>query len=194
MRHERHLDQTSDEVLLARYAKGEAAAASILSARVVPRILALATRLLAGDRAEAEDIAQEAMLRLWRIAPEWRTGEAQITTWLYRVTVNLCTDRYRKGRTTPLDGIAEPADKQKGALAQMQDAERLSALDQALATLPDRQRQAVVLRHIEGFSNPEIAEILETGVEAVESLTARGKRALKSALLGRREELGYQDD
>lgn len=194
MRHERHLEQTSDEVLLARYAKGEAAAASILSARVVPRILALATRLLAGDRAEAEDIAQEAMLRLWRIAPEWRTGEAQITTWLYRVTVNLCTDRYRKGRTTPLDGIAEPADKQKGALAQMQDAERLSALDQALATLPDRQRQAVVLRHIEGFSNPEIAEILETGVEAVESLTARGKRALKSALLGRREELGYQDD
>lgn len=194
MRHERHLDQTSDEVLLARYAKGEAAAASILSARVVPRILALATRLLAGDRAEAEDIAQEAMLRLWRIAPEWRTGEAQITTWLYRVTVNLCTDRHRKGRTTPLDGIAEPADKQKGALAQMQDAERLSALDQALATLPDRQRQAVVLRHIEGFSNPEIAEILETGVEAVESLTARGKRALKSALLGRREELGYQDD
>lgn len=194
MRHERHLEQTSDEVLLARYAKGEAAAASILSARVVPRILALATRLLAGDRVEAEDIAQEAMLRLWRIAPEWRTGEAQITTWLYRVTVNLCTDRYRKGRTTPLDGIAEPADKQKGALAQMQDAERLSALDQALATLPDRQRQAVVLRHIEGFSNPEIAEILETGVEAVESLTARGKRALKSALLGRREELGYQDD
>jgi RNA polymerase sigma-70 factor (ECF subfamily) len=56
----------------------------------------------------------------------------------------------------------------------------MAALDAALATLPERQRQAVVLRHIEGLSNPEIAEVLEIGVEAVESLTARGKRALKA--------------
>jgi RNA polymerase sigma-70 factor (ECF subfamily) len=74
------------------------------------------------------------------------------------------------------------------------EAERLAALDAALADLPGRQRQAVVLRHIEGLSNPEIADILEIGVEAVESLTARGKRALTAALAGRREELGYSDD
>jgi RNA polymerase sigma-70 factor (ECF subfamily) len=73
----------------------------------------------------------------------------------------------------------------------MVEADRMAALDAALATLPERQRQAVVLRHIEGMSNPEIAEVLEIGVEAVESLTARGKRALKAALDGQKEALGY---
>ena len=67
----------------------------------------------------------------------------------------------------------------------------MAALDAALALLPERQRQAVVLRHIEGLSNPEIAMILDLGVEAVESLTARGKRALSAALSGKKEALGY---
>ena len=67
------------------------------------------------------------------------------------------------------------------------------ALQAGLNTLPERQKQAVILRHIEGLSNPEIAEIMEVGVEAVESLTARGKRALANALAGRKEELGYSD-
>jgi RNA polymerase sigma factor (sigma-70 family) len=66
-------------------------------------------------------------------------------------------------------------------------------LDAALATLPERQREAVVLRHIEGLSNPEIAEVLQIGVEAVESLTARGKRALAAALSGQRAALGYEE-
>jgi RNA polymerase sigma-70 factor (ECF subfamily) len=66
-------------------------------------------------------------------------------------------------------------------------------LQAALDQLPDRQRQAVILRHIEGLTNPEIAQILDVGVEAVESLTARGKRALTALLSGRKEELGYDD-
>ena len=70
---------------------------------------------------------------------------------------------------------------------------RLDALQAGLNTLPERQKQAVILRHIEGLSNPEIAEIMEVGIEAVESLTARGKRALAKALAGRKEELGYSD-
>ena len=71
---------------------------------------------------------------------------------------------------------------------------RMAALDEALEQLPERQRLAVTLRHIEGLSNPEIAEALETGVEAVESLTARAKRALSALLSGRREELGFGDE
>ena len=73
------------------------------------------------------------------------------------------------------------------------DACEMTALNEALASLPDRQRQAVVLRHIEGLSNPEIAEVMQIGVEAVESLTARGKRALAAAMAGRRAELGYEE-
>jgi len=134
------------------------------------------------------------MLRLWKVAPDWRQGEAKVTTWLYRVVSNLCTDRLRKKRGVALEAVPEPEDDRPSATDAMIEAERAAALQQALATLPERQRQAVVLRHIEGATNPEIARILEISVEAVESLTARGKRALAAALAGRRAELGYQDD
>lgn len=186
-------DAMPDDALLIAYANGDARAAAELTQRLAPRVLAQAARLL-GDRAEAEDVTQEAMVRLWRIAPDWRQGEAQVSTWLYRVTANLCIDRQRKsGRTAPLDEAGDPADERPNTEASLIDAERAQALQDALATLPDRQREAVVLRHIEGYSNPEIAAVMDIGVEAVESLTARGKRALKAALAGRNEELGYDD-
>jgi RNA polymerase sigma-70 factor (ECF subfamily) len=189
-------EEAPDEVLLALYAGGDPAAARILTSRLVPRVLAYASRLLGGDRAEAEDVAQEAMLRLWRAAPGWRAGEARISTWLYRVVTNLATDRLRtrgrRGAHLPLDESPEPEDSGPGAEAQMIEGERMDALSHALAALPDRQREAVVLRHLEGLSNPEIAEVMGVGVEAVESLTARGKRALAAALAGRRASLGYE--
>lgn len=186
-------EDMTDEALLVRYGAGEAAAARELARRLVPRVLSVARRMLHGDAAEAEDVAQEAMLRLWRTAPHWRAGEARVSTWLYRVTVNLCADRLRRSRGAALDEIAEAPDAAPGALARMAEAERLAALDRALALLPERQRQAVVLRHLEGLSNPEIAHILGVGIEAVESLTARGKRALTAALAGRREEFGHDE-
>jgi RNA polymerase sigma-70 factor (ECF subfamily) len=185
----------SDEALLVLYANGDPSAARALTQRLAPRVFAYAMRVL-GDRAEAEDVTQEALLRLWRIAPEWRQGEAQVTTWLYRVATNLATDRLRgrkRRQAETLDDVAEPGDDRPSVVAGMIEADRMAALQSALAQLPDRQRQAVVLRHIEGLSNPEIAQILDIGVEAVESLTARGKRALAALLAGRKEELGYDD-
>ncbi|MFT4151750.1 MAG: RNA polymerase sigma factor [Paracoccaceae bacterium] len=190
------LVEVPDEALLVLYANGDPLAARTLTARLLPRVLGYAARLLA-DRAEAEDIAQEAMLRLWRIAPDWRQGEAQVSTWLYRVVTNLCTDRLRgRGRrgALALDDAPEVADDAPGAEAAMIEADRMAALQSALDMLPDRQRQAVVLRHIEGLSNPEIAAVMEIGVEAVESLTARGKRSLAAALSGQRVALGYEDE
>lgn len=184
----------SEEALLVLYANGDTDAAATLTRRLVPVVLAHAYRLL-GDRAEAEDIAQEAMLKLWRIAPEWRQGEAKVTTWLYRVVANACTDRLRKSkRATPLDEAIEPVDETAGVAEQMQDKARNQALQEALASLPERQREAVILRHIEGLKNPEIAQIMELTVEAVESLTARGKRNLAARLAGRQEELGYEEN
>ena len=181
-----------DEALLVLFANGDRAAARVLTLRLTPRVLAHAWRLT-GDRAEAEDVAQEALLRLWRIAPEWRQGEARVTTWLYRVVANLCTDRLRRRRGVGIDTIPEPEDDRPGVERQMQQAARAEALQAALMQLPERQRQAVVLRHIEGLTNPELAQIMEIGVEAVESLTARGKRALTAAVSGRRADLGYDD-
>ena len=193
------LDDLSDlpeEALLARYAAGDHVAARVLVLRLSPRLLSYVYRLLR-DRAEAEDVVQEALLRLWRMAPDWRPSEARVTTWLYRVATNLVTDRQRAGqrrRVAALEDAPEPADSAPGAVAQLIEADRMAALEAALACLPERQRQAVILRHLEGLSNPEIATILEIGVEAVESLTARGKRALAAALAGQRAELGYEDE
>jgi RNA polymerase sigma factor (sigma-70 family) len=186
--------EAPDAALLIAFANGDAGAAQLLAERLLPRTLAQAQRML-GDRAEAEDVAQEAMMRLWRIAGEWRQGEAQVSTWLYRVTANLCTDRLRRRkRSVPLDAVAEPLDTAPSVTARMQSEARAKALSDALAQLPPRQAEAVALRHLEGLSNPEIAAVMEIGVEAVESLTARGKRGLALILAGRREELGIEDD
>ena len=191
------IDTVSDDpdaALLARYADGDAVAARLLTVQLSPRVFGHAFRVL-GDGAEAEDVTQEALMRLWKIAPDWRTGEAKVSTWLYRVVANLCTDRLRKRRGgVPLEDIAEPADPAESAEAKLQRGAREDALQTALDALPERQRQAVVLRHIDGLANPEIAAILDIGIEAVESLTARGKRALVALLAGQREALGYDDE
>ncbi len=190
------LAEVPDETLLVLYARGDADAARLLMQRLLPRVLGYAARLLS-DRAEAEDVAQEVMLRLWRVAPDWRRGEAQVATWVYRVATNLCTDRLRgraRRRSMPLDEAPEPVDATRGAEAGLIETDRMVALQRALDHLPDRQRQAVVLRHIEGLTNPQIAEVMDIGTEAVESLTARGKRALAAALAGQRTALGYEDE
>ncbi len=187
-------EPASDEALLVAFANGDEVAAKELTTRFLPRVLAQAIRMLS-DAGEAEDVAQEAMMRLWKIAPDWRQGEAQVTTWLYRVVANLCTDRLRKRRGgVGLDDIAEPPDPTPGVEAQMLHRSRLTALTDALAQLPERQAQAVSLRHLEGLGNPEIAQIMGISVRSVESLTARGKRALAELMAGRETELGFGHD
>jgi RNA polymerase sigma-70 factor (ECF subfamily) len=182
----------TEDALLVLFANGDPLAARELTRRLAPRALGVATRVL-GDRAEAEDITQEAMMRLWRAAPEWQQGQAKVSTWLYRVVMNLCIDRKRrlKHGSVGIEDVPEPVDPALSAAEKLQEHSRWDALQAALMTLSDRQRQAVVLRHIEELSNPDIARIMDISVEAVESLTARGKRALAKALAGQREELGY---
>ncbi|WP_179381432.1 sigma-70 family RNA polymerase sigma factor [Jannaschia marina] len=178
-------DQT-DAALLARARAGDGPAAAVLVDRLGPRLLAFVQRMTGGDRALAEDIVQEAFLRLWGRAREWEVdGAAQVSTWLGRVAANLAIDAHRRNRrTTALSDGWDAEDTTPGVEARMIRAERLSALDAALRALSERQRQAVVLRHIEGYSNPDIAAMMDCGVEAVESLTARGKRRLAALMRG----------
>ncbi|WP_210200154.1 sigma-70 family RNA polymerase sigma factor [Rhizobium sp. TH135] len=186
--------QDEDACLLEAFAAGDQRAAQKLIERLSPRVLSQALRLL-GTRAEAEDITQEAMLRLWRAAPTWQ-ARAKVSTWLYRVTANLCLDRLRGRRNSvPFDAVpGEMTAGDPSIIASLQQEARLDALRRALAELPERQALAVSLRFLEGLGNPEIATIMDIGVEAVESLTARGKRALSAALSSQKEALGYADE
>ena len=183
-------DQDAD--LLVQFAQGDRLAAQTLTDRLAPRILRFAARML-NDRTEAEDVTQDAMLRLWRIAPDWQDTGIPPAAWLFRVAANLCTDRLRRRRSGPAD-MPDLPDDAPTVDAQMMQTKRAAALQDALALLPERQRQAVILRHLEGLSNPDIAAIMMIGVEAVESLTARGKRNLTALLSGQREILGYEDE
>ena len=170
----------SDEALMAKVAKGDQRAFRELARRHVPVMLGLARRML-GNAAEAEDVAQEAMLRVWTHAPRWQPL-ALFRTWLSRVVVNLCLDRKRKAAWVELEAAGEIADSAPLAGEAAEAAERERLLAAAIAELPERQRAAIVLSYTEGMSNAQVAEILDTTVSAVETLLVRGKQNLRRAL------------
>ena len=182
-----------DAELLARFAQGDRAAAQVLTARLAPVVYAQAFRML-GDRAEAEDITQDSLLRLWHAAPDWQARQAKVTTWLYRVTSNLCIDKMRKSKRQSSNAVPEMPDDGPDMERRLQDRARAQALRAALSDLPDRQKQALVLRYLEGLSNPDVAQIMQISVEAVESLMSRGKRSLADALAPQKKALGLEDD
>ncbi len=150
-------------------------------ARKLPRMLALAHRML-GDAVEAEDVAQEAMLRAWKQAPRWTPGKARFDTWLHRVGLNLCYDRLRRRREVPTEILPERIDEgpapDRGLLA----AELGARVDRALQALPERQREAIVLCHYQELTNIEAAGLMAVSVEALESLLSRGRRTLRQVL------------
>ena len=170
-----------DAELVARAGRGERAAAQALMARHLAPMLALARRMLA-DPVEAEDAVQDAFIQLWTHAARWEPGRAKFSTWLYRVTLNKCYDRLRRRPAASLDEAAEIADPAPEPDHALQHAAVSAQIEAALAALPDRQRAAIQLCHFRGCGNIEAAEILGLSVEALESLLARGRRALRTKL------------
>ncbi len=171
-----------DSDLLRRIARGEEAAVREIVGAKLPRVLALATRML-GERAEAEDVAQEVFVRVWRHAGRWQPGRALFGTWLHMVTLNLCRDRLRRRRehTTPqLPDLPDPAPLPDEAL---DEAEAAGSVSAAIMALPERQREAILLVHYQDMTNIAAAEVLEISVDALESLLARGRRTLRRKLV-----------
>ena len=178
-----------DAELVARAGRGDRAAAEALMARHMPRLLTLARRML-WTQAEAEDAVQDAFLKAWTHAARWRPGAAKFETWLYRVTLNACYDRLRRKRPAGLDEAMAVADTAPAPDAGL-DAGRVAAeIEAALATLPERQKAAILLCHFKDCGNIEAAEILGLSVEALESLLARGRRTLRGRLSHLRDSLG----
>jgi RNA polymerase sigma-70 factor (ECF subfamily) len=175
-------DETEDETaVLARVAAGESEAFRGLVDRHLPTVLAVARRMLKDD-AEAEDVAQETLLRLWRNAAGLELGPHGVRPWLRRVVSNLCIDRVRARRnTTVVETVPEeiaPATQMR----QLAERELGQRVDAALKALPERQRLALTLFHYEGMSQIEVGDVMGISDEAVESLLARARRTLKSAL------------
>ena len=175
-----------DEELLARVADGDPASVRALVARKLPRLLSLAGRML-GDASAAEDVAQEAFLRVWKQAPRWRPGAARFDTWLYRVALNLCYDRLRRRRELSYAEPPDRADEAPGPERGLEAADTGRRVSAALQALPDRQREAIVLCHYQELGNIEAAASMGVSVEALESLLGRGRRTMRVVLADLRE-------
>lgn len=169
-------------------ADGDQAAYGRIVSRNIDAITRVAERML-GNRADAEDVAQDVLLRGWRQTGQWRGGEAKFSTWLHRVALSRCTDRLRARRETSLDAGPDIVDGSPPHDARLQQHSVAIRVRAALATLAERQRAAVVLCHFEEMTNIEAAAALEVSIEALESLLSRGRRALRAALLPERSAL-----
>lgn len=176
--------EPSDDDLLAAAARGEERAFAVLVRRHADRLRALAYRLT-GDGADADDLVQEAFCRAFEQAPRWRREGIKFSTWAYRVIMNLAADRARRlkvRKPVALEDISEPVDAQPDAQAYLHDKGRRAAVNAAIAALPDRQRQAVVLTYGEGLSNAETADAMGVSVEAVEAALTRARTSLRDSL------------
>lgn len=183
------LDEPSDDELVAAVARGDEAACRALMGRHLPRMLALARRMM-GNQADAEEVTQEVFLRVWTHADRWEPGRAQLGTWLHRVATNLCLDRLRKNRKTEdIDEMPDLRSDDPGPDRRLEQRELADRVDTALQALPERQRAAIALSHYQGLSNTETADVLGVTVEAVESLLSRARRQLRAALATERDEL-----
>jgi RNA polymerase sigma-70 factor, ECF subfamily len=177
----------SDDDLFERLARADATAFARLVELHFQPVCRVAWRML-GGRDGAEDIAQEAFLRLWRNPRQVRDGRA-LRSWLMRVASNLVVDGYRRQGPVDAGQLPDTADDAPGPELALHRANVAAAIDRAIAGLPERQRLALVLCHYEGYGNPEIALALDVSVEAVESLLARARRGLKAELADRWEDL-----
>ena len=177
----------ADGELMRRAGIGDAGAFRVLLDRHLRPITVFAYRML-GESAEAEDVAQETFLKLWRQAPRWR-AEARATTWLHRVAHNLCLDRLRARRTVRFAYAPDPPDRAPGPLGDHHRRQVSRAVDSALAALPPRQRAAITLVHHQELSQAQAAAVMGVSVEALESLLARGRRALRERLSPLRHDL-----
>ncbi len=135
------------------------------------------------SHADADELAQETFLRVWERAASYRPGKVRFSTWLHRIAHNLCMDEFRRKHPESLEDPDVLAGQQPAPERILANRQRVDRLDQALAALPVSQRSALLLTEVQGFSSQQVADIMNLGVRAVESLLARARRRLREQLL-----------
>ncbi len=168
----------SDESLMHRLAQRDAQALAQLAERYAHIPWRIACRML-DDISEAEDIAQEAMLKLWNIQGGWDASGSGIAAWLTRVATNLCIDRIRRRRTVSGDNLAEQADEAPLADTNIEKDEMRAAIIDCIQRLPERQRGAVILTYYEDQPNRDAARAMDMKIKAFESILLRARLSLR---------------
>ena len=158
---------------------GDDGAFRLLAERHLRPLLRLAQRLL-GDAMAADDIAQEALVRLWTNAASWRSSRSRLGTWLHAIVVRLCVDRMRTRRRFSAEEPTELESPTPGALEALSRQGELRQLAAALESLEPRQRAALTLHYYEERSGQEAAEIMGMGLRAYWSLLHRAREAVRA--------------
>ncbi len=176
-------DDPSDDTLMSAIAHGDARAFDVLVKRHLKRAYNVAYGMVY-NAADAQDVAQDAMMRIWIYAPTWRAGEAAVTTWLHRIVVNCCYDFLHKKSRLPQGGDVSPDIKDMAADTEHDyaEAEKKKRLRAMLRSLPERQRMAVTLCYLDEMSNAEAAAVMGVHIKALEGLLVRARKALKPML------------
>ncbi|NVK45345.1 MAG: sigma-70 family RNA polymerase sigma factor [Rhodobacteraceae bacterium] len=176
--------QADAKAVMAALARGERAALARLIAIYGPGIRRYATQSLTVS-SEAEDVAQEVFLRAWKHAHKYDPSKGAVSSWLYRIAVNLCIDHNRRGgfrRFVGIDSMPEPEDDTPGAEVEYGARQRLAQTRSVIRTLPTRQKQAILLKAAGELSGAEIAMALGTSEGAVEQLLVRARATLRARL------------
>lgn len=170
----------ADAGLLEAAAEGSHAAFAEIVNRHFQPVYRLVWRMT-GGAADAEDLAQDAFVKLWKNPAQVREGAA-LKGWLMRVASNAVIDGSRRPRPSALDDAPEIRDPQARPDAPLDREQAARLVDARIAALPDRQRQALSLVYFEGLTNIEAADAMEVSVDALESLVARARRSLRDSL------------
>ena len=168
-----------DKSLMCQIQEGSHEAFATLVDRHSNRFYRIAYRLVS-SKDNAEDIVQDAFLKLWNRPNLWDPGKgAKFTTWFYRVVINMCLDHRKKKKLINLSGDIELVDENPGPDVLFDEHQEQALLEQFIYELPERQQLAINLCYYEGLSNNEAAQIIGVTVKALQSLVMRAKTTLK---------------
>lgn len=193
MNDNKDMQSLSDDALLHLIghsdARAKRSAGRVFVRRHLSYIVYICTQKL-GNHAEAEEAAQDVFTSVWKNAANWQSGQAKVTTWLYRIAANRCIDILRRRRPTQdIDTIAEPADDNADIEAAHQIGERNQLIRAALMALSDDQQRAVELVYFKETKQRDAAEIMGLTVAALESILRRARARLHQELAGQRDHL-----
>ncbi len=193
---------SNEQILLERSKAGDIAAFEMLIEAYQKKIFNLAFRMI-GNYDDAGDLAQEALIRIFKSISNFKE-QSSLSTWIYRITTNVCLDEIRKKKNRKVVSLdeeihAEDGDMQRQIMSDdplpdelMEKEELRQIINSAIESLPEDQRLVITLRDIQGFSYDEIAKVLDCPAGTVKSRINRARFALKNVLISKRELLNEE--